>query len=269
MVKIVSFYLITICFLLTCSPVLPCHAADNLHIRENLLNQAQKLQENHREVEALEVYENILHKEPDNFQALLNAAFMHLRIGWLYSIKDEQKDHYFMVYDYAKRAKLLNPLHYDARLLSIVAKAKITGYLSTKKQIKMVRKLKHELDRIVTLRGDDPDSIYILSWLNFKVGQVSPLERFVASLFFGDLPEDLTVPNAISLMKKAIAMRPEYSVYYYDLGIFHKKKGNLRKTRELFQKVISMQPQKPEDYVYIKKAKKQLQKLKSHAATNN
>ncbi len=214
------------------------------------------------------LYEKILQKEPENFQALLTAAFLHLRIGWLYSSKDKKKEHYFKLYDYAKRAQALNPLDYQTRLLAIVAKAKITEYLSTGEQVRMIRELYQELDSIIAIRSDDPDSIYILSWLNFKVGRVSPLERFMAALFFGELPDYLTVQNAILLMEKVIAMRPEYSVYYYDLGLFMQREAHIEKARELFQKVLSLKPQKPEDHIYIQKAQKQLQNLTAHVSSN-
>lgn len=43
---------------------------------------------------------------------------------------------------------------------------------------------------------------------------VGPLERVLASMLFGGLPEDLTVDNAVTLMQKALELRPGYAVYY-------------------------------------------------------
>lgn len=231
--------------------------------QDDLLARAVQLRENHKEVEALQLFEHILATEPDNYQALLNAGFLHFRQGWLYREKgtEEQKQHFLKLADYAERALLLKPEEYQARLLKVVAKAKTSGFLPPGDQVNIARELHRDLPALIALAGNDPDPIYIFSWLNLKVGAVGSFERMLASMFFGGLPEDLTTHNAVTLMQKAIELRPDYSVYYYDLGLFRQRLGYAKEARALFEKVLAMEPKTPEEKVYGKWAEQRLMEL--------
>lgn len=227
----------------------------------DLLAHARQLQQENRDHEALQLYGQILHDDPDNYEVLLNAALLHLREGWLYSTDTEKKKHYLKLYEFAEKAFHLKPDEYRARLLNSIGKAKVAGYASAGEQVRIARELKQELNALIKAESNDPTSIYILSWLNFKVGQVGPIKRMLAATLFGGLPEDLTTGKAISLMERAIQLRPGYSVYYYDLGMFYQRLAEVEKARSLFAKVITMPPQEPEEVVYRKKAEQKLQEL--------
>ncbi len=231
------------------------------HTEDNLLTVISPSQDQAQEKASLQHYELVLQKEPDNFQAILSAAYIHLRLGWLYSNKVEEKEHFGTMLKYSERALQLEPHDYQARLLNIIARAKNIGYASQREQVHIVWALKKDLSALMAIRSDDPDSIYVLSWLNFKVGQINSMNRFFATILFGGLPEDLTIENAISLMKKAIALRPNYSIYSYDLGVFNQRLGQLKEASKLFKKVLSTPPQKPEEIVYRERSQKRLQKI--------
>jgi len=246
-----------------CCCVVPLSFTPANAAQDDLLTRAVQLRENHREVEALQLFEHILAEEPDNYQALLNAGFLHFRQGWLYREKgtEEQKQHYLKLAAYAERALLLEPAEYQARLLKVVAKAKMAGFLAPGDQVHIARELHRELPELIAFAGDDPDPIYIFSWLNLKVGSVGSFERMLASMFFGGLPEDLTTDNAVALMRKAIELRSDYSIYYYDFGLFRQRLGQAQEARALFEKVLAMEPKTPEETVYRKWAEQRLMEL--------
>lgn len=246
-----------------CCCFVPLSSTPADSVQDDLLARAVQLRENNREVEALQLFEHILAEEPDNYQALLNAGFLHFRQGWLYREKgsEEQKQHYLKLAAYAERALLLKPEDYQARLLQVVAKAKTAGFMPPGDQVHIARELHRKLPVLIALAQDDPDPVYIFSWLNLKVGAVGSLERMLASMFFGGLPEELTTDNAVALMQKAIELRPDYSVYYYDLGLFRQRLGQAQEARELFEKVLAMKPKTPEEKVYRKWAEQRLMEL--------
>jgi len=228
----------------------------------DIFARALQLQQNNKEAEALSLYERILLEEPNHYRALFNAAFLHLRQGWLYSSStQEKKQHYLKLLDYSGRAATIKPGEYQAKLLNIVAMGKTAGYFSTGDQVRIVREMKQELDELIKTHGDDPDLIYVLSWLNFKVGRVSSVRKFFASVFLGGLPQDLTIEKALFLMHKAIALRPDYAIYYYDLGLFHQRLGQLSQARPLFEKVLSISVTEPEEAIYQKRAVNHLQEI--------
>jgi tetratricopeptide (TPR) repeat protein len=235
----------------------------------DLMVRAMRLLDDTREVEALKLFEALVREEPDHYEALLNAAFLHLRQGWLYSDKEGQKEHYFKLRDYARRAVNQNPMEYRAKLIHLVAKAKTAGYLSRGDQVRIARELQQELEALVASGKNDPDAIYILSWLNFKVGRLGSLEKLLASVLFGGLPDTLTTDKAVELMQKAMALRPDYSIYHYDLGLFRQRLGQTEKARSLFEKVLSMEPKKPEELVYRQWAQQRLNELVEREMAGN
>ncbi len=235
----------------------------------NLLNMACKLKEDGQESEALALFEKILKKEPENYQALLTAAYLHFRQGWLHSEHDQRREHYRILQLYSRKALALKPTEYAARLLAIVGKAKTARYLSPGEQVRVARELREDLAALSVIRPDDPDCVYVLSWLNFKVGKTSALEKFVASVFFGGLPEDLTIENAFALMHKVMQLRPGYIVYVYDLGLFSQRLGEPEKASSWYEKVLTMEAKTAEDVVYKAWAQQRLLELHPENASGN
>lgn len=236
--------------------------------RELLVN-ALHLREDRRESEALMLFEKVLLAEPDNYQALLNAAYLHFRQGWLYSDKTKKKEHYLTLQSYARRALDLKPTEYQAKFLVIVGKAKMAKYLSSGEQVRIARELQADLTVLSLLAEDDPNCLYLLSWLNFKVGTTSSLEKLLASVLFGGLPEDLTTENGFALMHKAIRLRPDYLVYHYDIGVYQQRLGNMEKARPWFEKVLAGEAKTAEEVVYKKWAKQRLLELDGHKMASN
>lgn len=211
--------------------------------------------------EALQRYEKILQADPDNHEFLLKAAYLYYRLGWLYAGKEEKKAYYFKLYDYATRASKIAPHEYRSSLLLAVAKAKIVGYLSHRDQVRIARELAQQTQELVQLKGDDPDPLYLLSWLNFEIGRISTFNKIMAATLFGGLPEGLSVDNAFTLMDKAIHFRRDYAVYQYDLGFYYLRTGVKDKARRQFEQVLTMRPQSAEEIVYQQRAAAKIREL--------
>lgn len=203
---------------------------------------------------ALLDYEQILVSEPDNHDVLQKAAYLHYRLGWLYLRGEEKKEHYYKFFDYIGRAKQINPDEYYTSLLLAVAKAKIVGYLSLGDQVRMAREMTQDVQALVERRDDDPDILYLLSWINFKIGRIPQIKKVLASALFGGLPEGMSTAKAFSLLENAIQFRPDYIVYKYDLGYYYMKTGNPQMARLQFEEVRSMQPRSIEGVIYQKRA---------------
>lgn len=217
---------------------------------ETLLKLVQRFQDPSQIIEALRLYEQILEDEQDNHDILMKASYLHYRLGWLYAVGINKRYHYFKFFDYADRAKRIKPQDYHTSLLLAGAKAKKAGYLSHGDQVRSARELSRALQALMDRKDDNPDAIYLLSWLNFKVGRVSALKKILASVLFGGLPEEMSVEKAFALMEKAIQLKPNYIVYQYDLGLYYQRTGNKEKARLQFEKVRSMQPRSMEGGIY-------------------
>ncbi len=210
--------------------------------------------------QTLQQYNKLLQKDPANFTALLQKGHLHLRLGWLYTDKAERENHFLELFKTAQAAHSLQPDSYEAKLLYIIARAKSARYLSRNKQVCLAGELKNDLELFMKDYPDDTNALYILSWLNFKVGRTSKLEHFLAGLLYCGLPDTLSSEKAVFLMQKAIAMRPDYPVYAYDLALFYERMGKSEEARHLFEQVAQAAPETPEDFFYRKRAAEKLKR---------
>jgi hypothetical protein len=161
-----------------------------------------------------------------------------------------------------QRAYNLSPGEYRSSLLLTVANAKTISYLSPGDQVRMVHRLKKDTGKLLQWKQDDPDVLYLLGWLNFKVGRISPIQKFLASMLFGGLPEDLTVNNGFTCLKQAATLRPDSVVYVYDLGLFFLRTEQTEKALTQFHKAQSMNALTLQDRVYRTRATSQLNQLR-------
>lgn len=226
------------------------------------LSEALRLKEEHRDALALEVLERVLQDETDNATAWLHIAHLHFRLGWLYGEKEERRRRFFLADQAAQKALALSPDDVAIRLMAVVTKGKIAGYLSSGEQVRLARELRAEVDALVVLLGPKHvDLLHVQSWLHFKVGKTSPMERLVAKVLFGGLPEGLDIDTAMTLMRQAMELRPQSPVYPYDLGIFYQRLGQPEQARPWFEKVLTMAATTAEDRVYQDWARQRLERL--------
>ena len=227
-----------------------------------LLAEALRLKEEYRDAEALVRLEDLLRDDAANGPALLQAAHLHFRLGWLYSEGEERRRRFFLADEMAQRALAAAPDDVPTRLMAVVARGKIAGYLSSSEQVRIAREISVELAALARLLPpDDVDLLHVAAWLHFKVGKVSAVERLLADLFFGGLPEGLQVDTAMATMRRLIELRPESPVYPYDLGVFYQRLGQPGQARPWFEKVAAMAGKTPEELVYQRWAKRKLAQL--------
>ncbi|BCL60109.1 hypothetical protein DGMP_08020 [Desulfomarina profundi] len=202
-----------------------------------------------------------LKKTPENPVLLRKCAYLHYLLGWLYGEKVDKKKHFFSLLKYAKQAYYLSPENYRSFLLLTVANAKTINYLQPGDQVRMVHKLLKDTKTLLLRKHDDPDVFYLLGWLNFKVGRISSIQKFLASVLFGGLPENLTVENGFTFLNRAETLKPDSVVYVYDLGLFYLRTNQKEQALVQFQKAQSMKTLTLQDRIYRRKTTEQINQL--------
>lgn len=203
-------------------------------------------------------FDSQLKFEPNNAQLLQRAAFVHFRLGWLFTEKEPRKAHYKAFQQYATHAYDLTDGAYYPFLLKTVAKAKTIGYLSKAEKVKAANELARDAKQLVAMSDGDLDALHLLSWVHFEIGSISATNKFFASLLFGGLPAGMSVDKALILMETVIQQRPDYSVYRYDLGYYYWKSKRNEIASNYFQEVVAMKPDSVEESVYLERAKSKL-----------
>ena len=201
-----------------------------------------------------------LAQAPDSYQALWQAAYSNLRLGWLTGEKEIRKAHYLKALNQAHSAYALQPETYDSHLILGIAQAKTIGYISRIKQVGIAREIGEHARFLLSKRTDDPDLWYIFSWWNFKLSRVKKVDRMFA-LILGGLPKGTSLKKAYDAIDRAISLRPTYAAYLYDAGLFYERTGHSQKAEDFYKRVFSLQPTTPEDFMFIRRAGKKIQSL--------
>ena len=227
----------------------------------HVLRSAAESKSRYADRDALELYERVLQLEPGQPEALWNAAYLHLRLGWLNPDRAARQSHYETAYGYAARAYRLSPDSYDAHLVLGAAKAKLAEYRGNAEQVRTARELKDHAQFLLKRRADNPDVWYLYAWWHFKVSRATAAERFFASLLFGGLPDGASTEAAFECLRTAIALRPDYCAYRHDLGLFYERAGKPESAADMYRQAIGVRPRTPEDSIYIERARSRLMRL--------
>ncbi|MBI4768557.1 MAG: hypothetical protein HY787_28870 [Deltaproteobacteria bacterium] len=254
------WFMILICGLLF--SVKPLSAGTNEDLLQKLKS-AETLKLRYEDRRALDIYETVLLFQPNHPEALWNAAYLHVRLGWLGKDRSIQLRHFQQAYAQASRIFQLNPERYEAHFVLWAAKANLAEFAGNGEKVKAARELEDHSRFLLKQRSDDPEVWYFLAWWHFKIARVSRTDRFFAALLFGGLPTGASTDQAIKCLQKAIILKPDYSVFHHDLGLFYERTGNPVKAYESYRLATSISPQTPEDYIYIEKARRKLAKIKS------
>jgi tetratricopeptide (TPR) repeat protein len=228
---------------------------------ETTLRSAAELLRSYDDQRALELYEEILAAQPDHREALGNAAYLHIRVGWLAPDTARKRRHYQAAYDYAMRLYQRHPDGYDSHLVMGAAKAKMAGFVGKGEKVRTARELEEHARFLLRLRSDNPDVWYLFGWWHFELSRVSLADRIFAALLFGGLPDGATMDQAIGCLQKAIALRPGYTPYHHDLGFFYEKAGDFSAAGEMYRTALGLTPAAPEDKIFIDKSRRRLDGL--------
>lgn len=231
---------------------------------QQLLAEAKTAQDKYQEDKALALYDQVLKLDAKNLAALFNKGYILLRKGWM-AEEDEDKtvaeQFYRKAQELAVKTYALYPHTFEANLSMAGTTARMAQFLSAKERVHAAWDIKKYADSAAFYQPNSPDLKHLLAWWNYELTKPTWLERSLANMLFGGIPGDADMGKSVKLMQELISYRPDYTVYQYDLAIFYNYIGNKDKAIELLKNVIKLTPKTPEDYGYLKSARKFLERL--------
>lgn len=228
-----------------------------------LMVQADAEQEAFRDNSAIHLYEQVLQQEPDNRKALYKLVILYLRIGWL--VEDDNKplaeERYRKAMKHARHLYSIAPNSFEGNLCMGGATARLAQFYSAKDRVHAAWDIKKYADVALSINPEYPDLKHLLAWWNYELTKPTWLERSLAKMLFGGIPNGADVQHSIDYMKELISHRPDYTVYKYDLAVFYNYIGEQMEAKKLLKQVLDLRPKAPEDHSYIESAKRFLQRL--------
>lgn len=209
---------------------------------------------------ALQSYLNANKEDSSNATYIWKIVREYTDMGVFAESKDETKAHYTDAEKWARGCVSMFPENADCHLFLAVAVGKVALISGKKKMVRLSREVKEESTKAIELNPNLDGSYHVLARWNRKVANLSWFSRTFAKIIYGGLPS-ASNEDAVMNFEKAIDLRPDRMLHYFELGITYKELGEKAKAREAFEKCLSMEVAERQDAGRQEKAEKFLKKL--------
>ncbi len=214
---------------------------------DSLAAKADSLYEAYAEEEALEIYQKILDKDPDNYEALWRASFLNSRIGNRKEGEDLQREYFNQAIDLAEQALEADSTNARSHFVMSVAMGRKALIAGARDRVAASRDIKTHVDRALANDSTHAGAWHVLGRWHFKVANLSFVERLAANTLFGGIPGDASNQKAAQSIERAIDLNDRYVLYYHDLAMVYDEMGEKQKAIEACRKALELQNLAPDD----------------------
>lgn len=224
-----------------------------------LLQQAEQLENQKKDLEALSKYQEAVRLSPNDLKALCKVSELNSVLGTRSTDKKTKTDFFTAAVMYAERALKISPNNAQANYAMGLAKAKITEVSSPKEKIQFVKEIKSFADKAISVDSMHYPSLHLLGKWHVEVSGLNGAEKAAVKLF-GGLPS-ASLQEAIHLFEKVRRIKPAFVLNYLDLAKAYKTNGRSDKAIEVLNRMIKLPPRTADDEQYKNEGKKLLESL--------
>jgi tetratricopeptide (TPR) repeat protein len=190
--------------------------------------------------EAAAIYDSVLTAGRDSSVVLWRLARAYVCMADVADEKDELAL-YRIAGWYAERSIVADSLNSDGHTWRAAALGNIAMYEGGKTKIRLTHEIRNELDLAIRLNPSDDIAYSILGSFYIALGDVSWIERQLAAIFLGRLP-DGGFPEAEQALRKAIALAPDVIRHHFELGRLYLLMGRDSDALTELQRVTALRP---------------------------
>jgi tetratricopeptide (TPR) repeat protein len=172
---------------------------------------------------AEEVYDSARAVTPDSAQYLWRLARVYVCAGDM-AERDRKEETYRKAVAYAGRCILADSNIAGGHTWKAAALGNIAMFEGSKGKVRLCNEIKQELDRALALDSLDDVAYSIMGSFYLALGKVSWIERQLASVFLGSLP-DGGFEEAEAALRRAIAIAPGIVRHRFELALLLKEEG--------------------------------------------
>ncbi|MES2003297.1 MAG: hypothetical protein V4450_02155 [Bacteroidota bacterium] len=216
-----------------------------------ILKEADNLEKQQKEAEALEKYKLVLLQNPTQLKALVKGAELSISLGSRQPDKNSKRLYYETALAYANRAYQSDSTQADAAYAMAMASGKMTDVESeNKKIVAYVKETKRYVDKALSLNPNHAKANYTLGKWHYEMANLSGIKKIAVKLFYGGLPEG-TLEQAIQYMEKCKSLEPYFVTNYLDLAKAYKDNRQPAQAIEVLTKLVKL-PTRVSDDVALK-----------------
>ncbi len=212
------------------------------------ISEAHDLFVDHQVMESLQVFEDVVDEDPENYEALWGAARSAVAQGLLSRGTETQNQWFKIGESYARRSTEVEPGSLEGLYWLLSAKglrATQTGGREASALSQEVYDLAHQVLEVDSLHAG---ALHALGVVNYRVQSLSFFERFWAKNFFaGDVIGLTSWEDAERYLKRALELRPEYILFHLDLGRMYLSRKRMEEARIHFERALELPLLEPPD----------------------
>ena len=206
---------------------------------------------------AIATYDSLARVRPNDVQVQWRLARAHVFVGDV-SKGEEKKQAYLTAERYAHEAMRIDSTLAESNTWLAAALGNTAMYEGSKKKVALANDIKRLLLQSIQLNPRDDIAWSILGTFYLALGNVSWLERTLANLLLGSLPEG-GYPDAEQALLKAIEIAPRVIRHRFELAKVYEKMDREADARKEFEFCINNPIQMASDRRRVEMAREWLQ----------
>ena len=206
---------------------------------------------------AISTYDSLARLDPNDPQVQWRLARAHVFVGDV-SKGEEKKQAYLTAERYAHEAMRIDSTLAESNTWLAAALGNTAMYEGSKKKVALANDIKRLLLQSIQLNPRDDIAWSILGTFYLALGNVSWLERTLANLLLGSLP-DGGYPDAERALLKAIEIAPRVIRHRFELAKVYEKMDREADARKEFEFCINNPIQMASDRRRVEMAREWLQ----------
>jgi tetratricopeptide (TPR) repeat protein len=168
---------------------------------------------------ALKQYDSVLHVIPSHPELLWRLARLHVAMGDVAEGTDRM-EHYRNAETSARRCIALDSANSEGYAWLAAALGNISMHAGSRRKVELANEIKRCVDRAVALDPNNDIAWSILGTFYRALGDVSWIERQLANLLLGSLP-DGGYPESEEALQRAIAIAPRTIRHRFELALLY------------------------------------------------
>lgn len=187
---------------------------------------------------AIAAYESALNFPADSAAVCWRLARVQICLGDV-APDDRCEVYYRKAEELARISLRIDSTQAEAHTWLAVALGSLAVFEGSKAKVRLCNEIKHHLDIAIALNPDDDVAYSILGSFYAALGNVSWIERQLARVFIGRLP-DGGYEEAETAFRKAISLAPTMVRHHFALALLYKSEDRPDDARAEFQRVTTL-----------------------------
>ncbi len=237
------------------------NASSSDEIKEMVEKAKQKVEEMDEE-RALEIFNKVLEKDPENYDALWNKSLLTTRKYYREDNEDVQLEGYGKALEIAEKTLELHPDKGHSHYVYAVAKGRYYELEGTRDMIEASHAIGEHVEKAAELIPDYAPVWHLYGVWHSDIANANRAERAAARLLSEGLPDDAEEDKAEKYLKKAIDMMPESILFRVDLAKHYRDIGKEDKAIEVLEEASTMEVTMMDDDDKKEEAKELLEELR-------